>query len=82
MDKESVDMESWLCFSFKRETVEGNFLDTKSVKKLNMHIALMSTCLTVKSKVLVAQWCHLFGDPMSYSLPGSSAHGILQARIL
>ena len=75
MDKESVDMESWLCFSFKRETVEGDFLDTKRVKKLSMHIALTSTCLTEKSQVSAAQWCHLFGDPMSCSLPGSAAHG-------
>ena len=28
--------------------------------------------------VLVTQWC----DPMDCSLPGSSVHGILQARVL
>ena len=33
-------------------------------------------------KVLVAQSCPTFCDPMDYSLPDSSAHGILQARIL
>ena len=35
-----------------------------------------------KVKVLVAQSCPTFWDPMDYSLPGSSVHGILQARIL
>ena len=33
-------------------------------------------------KMLVTQWCPTLCDPMDYSLPGSSVHGILQARIL
>ena len=33
-------------------------------------------------KVLVAQPCPTLCDPMHYTPPGSSAHGILQARIL
>ena len=33
-------------------------------------------------KVLVAQSCPIFCDLMDCSLPGSSLHGILQARIL
>ena len=32
--------------------------------------------------VLVAQWCPTLCSRMDCSLPGSSAHGILQARIL
>ena len=32
--------------------------------------------------VLVTQSCPTLCDPVDYSLPGSSAHGILQARIL
>ena len=35
-----------------------------------------------KVKVLVAQLCLTLFEPMDYSLPGSSVHGILQARIL
>ena len=31
---------------------------------------------------LVAQWCPTLCDPMDCSLPGSSIHGIFQARIL
>ena len=33
-------------------------------------------------KVLVAQSCVTLCHPMDYSPPGSSAHGILQVRIL
>ena len=33
-------------------------------------------------KVKVAQSCPTFCDPMDYSPPGFSVHGILQARIL
>ena len=36
----------------------------------------------MKVRVLVAQSCLTLCDPMDYSLPDSSAHGILQARIL
>ena len=32
--------------------------------------------------MLVVQLCLIFCDPVDYSLPGSSVHGILQARIL
>ena len=35
-----------------------------------------------KVKVLVTQLCPALWDPMDYSLPGSSVHGIPQARIL
>ena len=30
----------------------------------------------------VAQSCPTLSNPMDYSLPGSSVHGILQARVL
>ena len=33
-------------------------------------------------KVKVTQWYLILCDPMDCSLPGSSVHGILQARIL
>ena len=32
--------------------------------------------------VLITQLCLIVSDPMDYSLPGSSVHGILQVRIL
>ena len=36
----------------------------------------------VKSESEVAQLCLTLSDPMDYSLPGSSIHGIFQARVL
>ena len=38
--------------------------------------------LVKKSESEVAQSCLTLCDPMNYSLPGSSIHGIFQARIL
>ena len=35
-----------------------------------------------RKAVLVTHSCPPLCDPMDYSLPGSSGHGILQARIL
>ena len=39
-------------------------------------------CVKVKSESEVAQLCPTLSDPMDYSLPGSSAHGIFQAGVL
>ena len=44
-----------------------------SIKKLFIHL---------KVKVLVAQLCPNVWEPVDCSPPGSSLHGILQARIL
>ena len=35
-----------------------------------------------KSESEVAQSCQTLSDPMDYSLPGSSIHGIFQERVL
>ena len=39
-------------------------------------------CMKVKSEGEVTQSCLTLSDPMDCSLPGSSIHGIFQARIL
>ena len=39
-------------------------------------------CMKVKSESEVAQSCPTLSDPLDCSLPGSSIHGIFQARIL
>ena len=44
------------------------------------HVLLQ--CMKVKSESEVAQRCPTLSDPMDYSLPGSSVHGIFQARVL
>ena len=38
--------------------------------------------MDVKSESEVAQSCLTLNDPMDCSLPGSSTHGIFQARVL
>ena len=38
--------------------------------------------MKVKSESEVPQSCPVLRDPMDCSLPGSSAHGIFQARVL
>ena len=39
-------------------------------------------CMKVKSESEVAQSCPTLSDPMDCSLPGSSVHGIFQAKLL
>ena len=39
-------------------------------------------CMKVKSESEVTQPCLTLRDPMDCSLPGSSVHGIFQARVL
>ena len=39
-------------------------------------------CMKVKSESEVAQLCPTLSDSMDCSLPGSSSHGIFQARVL
>ena len=39
-------------------------------------------CMEVKSESEVAQWCLTPSDPMDCGPPGSSVHGIFQARVL
>ena len=39
-------------------------------------------CMKVKSQSEVTQLCPTLSDPMDCSLPGSSVHGIFQARVL
>ena len=39
-------------------------------------------CMKVKSESEVTQSCPTLSDPTDCSLPGSSTHGIFQARVL
>ena len=45
-------------------------------------LPFLSPMQEVKSKSEVAQSCPTLSDPMDCSLPGSSIHGIFQARVL
>ena len=43
---------------------------------------LLLQCIKVKSESEVTQSCPTLSNPMDCSLPGSSVHGIFQARVL
>ena len=50
--------------------------------KLNILLSCMHVCMCVCVCVVCVQLCLTLCDPMDGSLPGSSVHGIFQARIL
>ena len=52
------------------------------MKFLSIFSFLIYKWMKVKIKLLATQSCLTLCEPMDYSLPGSSVHGILQARIL
>ena len=53
-----------------------------STRSTQMQVLFHIPKLTVKNESEVAQSCPTLRDPMDYSLPGSSVHGIFQARVL
>ena len=51
-------------------------------KNVGVGCHFLLQCIKVKSESEVAQLCRTPSDPMDCSLPGSSVHGIFQARVL
>ena len=51
-------------------------------KNTGMGCHFLLQCMKVKSQSEVAQLCPTLRNPMDCSLPGSSVHGIFQARVL
>ena len=51
-------------------------------KDTGMGCHFLLQCMKVKSESEFAQSCLTLSDPMDCSLPGSSVHGIFQARVL
>ena len=51
-------------------------------KNTGMGCHFLLQCMKVKSESEVAQLCPTLHNPMDCSLPGSSVHGIFQARVL
>ena len=62
--------------NFSLSTLNTGFVPCRSF------IDLFNPGKEERQKSEVAQWCLTLCDPMDYSLPGSSVHGISQARIL
>ena len=71
---------------------DGKFLQDCTMDEMIEHCAhqappslgchFLLQCMKVKSESEVAQSCLTLHDPMDCSLPGSSTHGIFQARVL
>ena len=51
-------------------------------KNIGVGCHFLLQCMKVKSESEVLQSCPTLSDPMDCSLPGSSIHGIFQARVL
>ena len=51
-------------------------------KNTGMGCHFLLQCMKMKSEREVTQSCPTLSDPMDCSLPGSSIHGIFQARVL
>ena len=51
-------------------------------KNIGVGCHFLLQCMKVKSESTVAQSCPTLSDPMDSSPPGSSVHGIFQARVL
>ena len=65
--------------------IAGGFFTIWATREalVSMYIILsLYVCLYISCEVEVAQSCPTLCNPMDYSLPGSSVHGILQARVL
>ena len=58
--------------------------DTPHLRAKNNEVGchFLRQCMKVKSENEVTESCPTLSDPMDCSLPGSSVHGIFQARIL
>ena len=51
-------------------------------KNIGVCCHFLLQCMKVKSESEVTQSCSTFRNPMDFSLPSSSIHGIFQARVL
>ena len=77
MNTKSKCLLMWCCF-FAFSVIFYNYFSV--FYKYNFS-SLIVMCMS-NVKVLVTQLCLTLCDPMDFSLPSSSAHGILQGRIL
>jgi len=69
-----------MCFFYSSLSIPSYFL--LPVPTLLVVFVMTITCQNLGIKVLVTQSCLTFCDSMDCTLPGSSAHGVFQARIL
>ena len=66
----------------KRQPTRLLHLRDSQGKNTGLGCHFLLQCMKAKSESEVAQSCPTLSDPMDCSLPGSSVHGIFQARVL
>ena len=71
-----------LCDSMQRQPTRLPHPWDSSGKNTGVDCHFLLQCMKVKSESEVAQSCPTSSDSMDCSLPGFSAHGIFQARVL
>ena len=69
-----------LVTTLRQDPLNGYVSKESPIGKALCHFLLQ--CMKVKSESKVAQSCLTFSDSMDCSPPGSSVHGIFQARVL
>ena len=71
-----------LCNPIRRQPIRLPCSWDSQGKRTGVDCHFLLQCMKVKSESEVAQSCPTPSDPMDCSLPGSSVHGIFQARVL
>ena len=66
----------------KKKHLPKSLLQIVSLGNLRAASVILNVLVKWSERSEVAQSCPTLCDPVDYSLPGSSVHGILQARIL
>ena len=72
----------WLCATPQTAAHQASCPWDSPGKNTGVGCHFLLRCMKVKSESEVAQSCPTLSDPMDCSLPGSSVHGIFQARVL
>ena len=71
-----------LCVTPRRQPTRLPCLWNSPGKNTGVGCHFLLQCMKVKSESEVTQLCLTLSDPVDCSLPGSSVHGIFQARVL
>ena len=72
----------WLCATLRQQPTRFPHPWDSPGKNTGVGCDFLLQCMKVKSESEVAQSCLTLSDFMDCSLPGSSVHGIFQARVL
>ena len=72
----------WLCATHRRQLTRLPRPWDSPGKNNGVGCHFLLQCMKVKSESEVAQSCPTLSNPMDCSTPGSSVHGIFQARVL